>query len=187
MALVVVAAAGVEAEVPAERAHAPVVRAAHRARGLDERARRRRERRVARDGVERGHRAHADDARFALHLHAAQRRDARDRHEPARREQALLHVRQQIGAASDDRRVVAVLLEQGHDLGERRRRESLERGQRQHGYARLRRASRTREGENGSASSRTPTASWMALATAGMLEWSGPSPASLAPSGPSGS
>jgi len=42
-------------------------------------------------------------------------------------------------------------------------------------------------GVNGRWVRRTPIASWIALAIAGTDEWSGPSPASFAPYGPSGS
>ena len=53
--------------------------------------------------------------------------------------------------------------------------------------ARCRIASRTREGVNGRVRSRTPTASWIAFAIAGMAGCRGPSPASFAPYGPPGS
>src|SRR5579864_379470 len=54
-------------------------------------------------------------------------------------------------------------------------------------FTRCSRAASTLSGEIGTSSMRTPTASYTALATAGMTGSSGPWPASLAPNGPSGS
>jgi hypothetical protein len=51
----------------------------------------------------------------------------------------------------------------------------------------LPRASSTFAGVMGVSSKRTPMASYTAFAIAGMIGLSGPSPASLAPKGPSGS
>src|SRR5204863_6344130 len=48
-------------------------------------------------------------------------------------------------------------------------------------------AASTRSGENGIWRRRIPTASQIAFAIAGMIGWSGPSPASFAPYGPPGS
>src|SRR5580658_942540 len=192
-ALVVVDAARVEAEIAADGAHLALRRAGDRRRSLGQHPILRPHLRMS-GKLGQGH-GRTDAERVALGLDAAQLGDAGEIDEDRRCDDAAAEIDDEIRAAAQELRP-AIGFARGQRLRQRLWPQQPQLGQGVHqatfALARLARtrsssAAKTRSGVTGSVSKRSPTASAMALASAGRNAASDPSPASFAPKGPCGS
>src|SRR5207247_661500 len=199
--LVVPATPRLETQIPAERAHVALDRprdAADRA-GKDRIAQ---AQRFCRQQLrECGERANANRS-IRLPDHSAERADAFDLQQHAWREEPHLQIGHDVRAARENHCFRPVSSKNTHGIFDGSRANDAHRGE-THRTPRFservvaffsrscfcfsRIASRIFSGVSGKLVIRTPTASQIAFATAGMAAASEPSPASFAPNGPSGS